>query len=173
MHPRVVELHERVLTGELSRRGAAREYGLNRGAMDRHWAKHVPAAMRDALARNDAQPKTVAMIQGDALLGQATDVYERAVALFDTLEAELLRGGMVDRRAVVAALKEQRGALETVAKLAFAVQDRGSRGVETERPGIDAAIIEALEARDFAVTETAQPQYAEPPQLEAGPAHAE
>jgi hypothetical protein len=151
-HPRLREIHERLLQGE-PRRRVAIDFGLSVDAMDRHWWRHMPDDVKAAAdaARSAAGPPRLDAIEGAVLLGQAATVYERAQGLLDTLEGRLQRGEEVDARSVVAALREVRQSLETVAKLAFAVSDRPTKPVESELPQLDAAIIEALNARDFGI----------------------
>jgi hypothetical protein len=146
-HPRLTDIHEALLSG-VPRREVARRFGLERSAVDRHFKMHIPDAVR--AAAQQAGPVRMSVIDGGVLLGQAAEVYERAVDLFDRLE-EQLSTGAVDTRSVVAALREQRQALETLAKLNYVVADRPQAPEKVEAPAIDAAIVAALEARRIAV----------------------
>ena len=150
-HPRLVDIHAALLSGT-PRRRVARLYGLDRNAVDRHWWQHMPADMRAAAASAGGGPVSMEVLDGRVLLGQAAEVYERAVDLLDRLEQQMSRpGARVDTRSVVAALREQRQALETLAKLNYLVADRPTAMEEVERPEIDAAIVRALEARGVEV----------------------
>lgn len=174
-HFHVREINERLLLGE-SRRSLAREYGINRNSIDRHWWQCIPQDVKAAAgvqASSDGEVR-LDVIDGTLLLGQMARVYERAVSLLDTLEDDMATGdGKVDRRAVVAALREVRQSLVDLAKLNDNVADRQS-GTEQEHEdgAIDAAILKALEARDVQVNPQDVPRSHEPwpvPALEAGP----
>lgn len=163
-----------LLTGA-SFRSTARAFGLDRDAVRRHFLNHMPEEMRAAAeaAQAGAGPVRLEAIEGQVLLGQAAEVYQRAIDLADLFEDKLRRGDEIDSRSVVAALREVRQALETVAKLSFLVQDRPGRSPESEHPELDAAIVQALMARDFAVEAPAEEPGAGPGphrvlELEAG-----
>lgn len=131
----------------------AREFGLDRNALMRHRDAHMADAMRDAAeeARAGGEPRRLGSIEGDVLLGQAAEMYQRAMSTLQDLEVP----GQ-DQRARVSALREVRACLEFLAKLSFQVEDRGAGKItQTEAPAIDAAIIAALEARGVGVEETA------------------
>lgn len=169
--PDVVQIHEALLAG-VPRRRIARNFGLDHSAMDRHWKLHVPAQMRGASARaQDARgPTSIDALSGDVLVGLAAEQYERAESLLDRLEQQMaVPGARVDTRSVVAALREVRSSVETLAKLSFAVQDRPQRAAESESPAIDAAIMAALRARDVAVDEPAPESPSVHRVLELGP----
>lgn len=167
----IVAIHEALLAG-VARRRVARNFGLDHSAMDRHWKLHMPAQMRAASARaQDARgPVTIDALSGDVLVGLAAEQYERSEALLDRLEQQMsIPGAKVDTRSVVAALREVRQSVETLAKLSFAVQDRPQRAAESESPAIDAAIMAALRARDVAVDEPAPESPSVHRVLELGP----
>lgn len=170
----VVAIHQALLDGT-PRRRVAREYGLDHNAVDRHWAKHMPAQMRAASARAQDMggPTRVDALNGDVLLGLAAEQYERSIALLDRLENDYAlsgkNGGKVDVRSVVAALREVRQSTETLAKLSFAVQDRPQVADETHAPAIDAAITAALLSRGVEVQADEPEQPAYPRILELGP----
>lgn len=151
----LADIHAALLSGT-PRRRVARQFGLSHDALDRHWWKHVPDAMRAgaALAADAAGPPSLAAIDGAVLLGLAAEQYERSTALLDRLEADMsVPGKAIDSRSVVAALREVRQSVETLAKLGFAVQDRPGKPEALEAPELDAAIRKALEARDVVVTD--------------------
>jgi len=114
-------------------------------------------------AAENAGPVRIGVIEGEVLLGQAAALYERALELLDDLD----RRGM-DQRARVAAYREVRMALETLAKLSFAVEDRGRAPEGSTMPALDAAIIDALRARDVNVDVRSTPS--QPAQVLALPA---
>lgn len=98
------------------------------------------------------------ILDGRQLLLAMQQTMMAAVKLYEKLEGELMdETKAVDRRAVVASLREVRASIESTAKLSFAVQDRPSPPEETERGEIDAAILKALAARDIEVAAPAPP----------------
>ena len=151
--PEVVAIHEALLSGK-PRRAVAREFGLDRNAMDRHWRLHVPAQLRAAAARaeDDKGPLRIESLNGDVLLGLAAEQYERSKDLLDRLETQMsMPGAKVDVRAVVASLREVRQSVESLAKLSFSVSDRPAVPVQSTSLAIDAAIVAALERRNVVV----------------------
>lgn len=153
-HPHVDRINEQLLLGA-GRRTLARKYAIDRNVFDRHWRNHIPEQIRQAAAAASAEagpPRlSVESIQGDVLLGQAAVILEAASELFLTLNEQLEAGETVDTRSVVAALREWRASLEALGKLTFALEDRPGRVVESTAPAIDAALMQALEARGFNV----------------------
>lgn len=142
-HPKVVEINGRLLAGE-ARARIAREYGLSDDAVGRHWAKHIPDAMRAAQDVSDGEglPR-LAVIEGEILLGQAGEILIRAKALLASLDRD-----DVDPRARVFALAEVRKSLESLAKLNVMVAEQGKGKIAaSQAPEIDAAIVRALEER--------------------------
>lgn len=151
-HSRVYKVHEALLQGRPVA-AVAREFGLDRNALMRHMKNHMPDAMREAAeeARDTAGPTRIERIEGEVLLGQAAEVYQLAMATLEDLE----KPGK-DQRARVSALREVRACLEMLAKLSFQIEDRGRGKIEqTGAPAIDAAIIQALEARGVGVEPSA------------------
>jgi hypothetical protein len=147
-HPRLYLIHEKMLEG-LPLAAVARMFGVDRNALIRHREKHMPDAMREAAenAAHAAGPTRLQAVEGEVLLGQAAEVYEKAL---DTLE-DLEKPGK-DQRARVSALREVRACLEMLAKLNFQIEDRGRGRIDqTGAPEIDAAIVRALEARGVGV----------------------
>lgn len=128
-------------------------FGVDRNAIIRHVEKHMPDQMRQAAeeAHASAGPTRVSPIEGEVLLGQFAEVYQRAM---DTL-VDLEKPGK-DQRARVSALREVRACLEGLAKLSFAIEDRGRGKIDqTGAPAIDAAIILALNERGIGVEPSA------------------
>lgn len=159
-HPRLYLIHAALLEGKPHAR-IAREFGLDRNAIIRHAANHMPQAMRDAAdaARAGAGPTTMNVLAGEVLLGQAAEVYQRAMDTLDDLE----KPGR-DQRARVSALREVRACLETLAKLNWQVEDRGRGKIEqTGAPAIDEAIVLALQARGVGVQPPAPDTEPRPP----------
>lgn len=111
-------------------------------------------------------------LDGAVLLGLAAEQYERASTLLDRMEAKMSEPlAKVDARSVVAALREVRQSVETLAKLSFAVQDRPGKPDALEAPELDAAIRRALEARDVTVGDAAPThEHSTRPVLELMPA---
>jgi hypothetical protein len=160
IHPNVVQIHESILAGT-PRRRVARAFGIEHTAMDRHWKNHMPAQMKGAAARAEdaAGPERIDVVNGDVLLGLAAAQYERSKDMLDGLELRMSQPmAVIDVRAVVASLREVRQAIETLAKLSFAVEDRPARPAASEHLSIDAAIIKALEERQIKVEERTAPQ---------------
>ena len=88
------------------------------------------------------------MVTGDVLLGLMAEQYERSKSMLDALEESMsMPGAQVDVRAVVASLREVRQAIESLAKLSFAVQDRPTQAKQLPNSAIDEAITQALERR--------------------------
>lgn len=137
----------------------ARMFGVDRNALIRHREKHMPDAMREAAenASYAAGPTRLQAVEGEVLLGQAAEVYEKAL---DTLK-DLEKPGK-DQRARVSALREVRACLEMLAKLSFAIEDRGRGKIDqTGAPAIDAAIVLALNARGIGVDDSGPERPAE------------
>ena len=173
IHPQIVQIHENILAG-IPRRRVARVFGIDPSAMARHWKNHMPAQMKGAAARaeDEAGPERIDVVNGDVLLGLAAAQYERSKDMLDDLEMRMAQpGAVIDVRAVVASLREVRQAIETLAKLSFAVEDRPARPAASENLSIDAAIIKALEERQVIVEvpdrpgEYDGPHFATPPEL--------
>lgn len=172
--PALADIHAALLSG-IPRRRVARTFGLSHDAIDRHWAKHIPDAMRAAaaIAADAAGPVSMQALDGAVLLGLAAEQYERSTTLLDRLEADMsVKGKAVDSRSVVAALREVRQSVETLAKLSFAVQDRPGKPDALEAPELDAAIRRALVARDVDIDDTpaSDAPHAPRPVLELMPA---
>jgi hypothetical protein len=167
-HPRVWDLNRDLLQGVMALAAVARKYGVDRNALIRHRDKHLPDAMREAAEATNDGPVRMEAIEGAVLLGQAAEVYQKALSTLGDME----KPGM-DQRARVSALREVRACLETLAKMSFLIEDRG-RGkiVATGAPEIDAAIIQALEARGVGVdAPVSSPEPRAP--LMLGPANAD
>ncbi len=90
-------------------RAIARQYGVSKDALLRHHDDHLPAALVRAQEATEAA-------QADNLLAQVTDLRDRAIGILDTAEAE------EDLKAAIAAIREARGCVELLAKLAGQLQ---------------------------------------------------
>lgn len=152
--PDVREVNDALIRGR-SRRQVAREYGIHSSTLDRHWWRCIPEDVQDAVSAGETEG--IDVLDGRSLLAAMEHVVHAAVGLFERLEAEMRDDSkQVDRRAIVASLREVRASIESTAKLSFAVQDRPAPVQESDRPELDAAIFNALRARDVAV-EAASP----------------
>lgn len=149
--PDVRRIHSAILSGR-SRRSVAAEFGIHHATLDRHWWHCVPDDLRAAI--NGDQEMTADALDGYALIDAMSQLVAKAGDLFARLEADYHAGNMKDARSLVSALRECRSALEGLAKLSFAVQDRTpDAGDESERPEIDALILAELAKRGHVVTE--------------------
>ncbi len=91
-------------------RHIAAQYGVSTSALVRHHDDHIPAALVRAQEATEAA-------QADNLLAQVTDLRDRAIGILDTAEAE------EDLKAAIAAIREARGCVELLAKLAGQLKD--------------------------------------------------
>ena len=109
-------------------------WSVSKTSLIRHRNAHVPKALTAAKAAAEAA-------QGDNLLAQVHAALERAMAIVD--EAQL--DG--DRRTAIAALREVRGWLELLAKLAAAMGDapQVNNLITPEWHAMRVAIVAALE----------------------------
>ncbi len=114
-------------------RDIARQYGLSKDALLRHHDDHLPAALVRAQEATEAA-------QADALLAQVCDLRTRALGILDTAEAE------EDLKAAIAAIREARGCVELLAKLAGQLKDAPTVNIliSAEWRGLQAAILAAL-----------------------------
>lgn len=145
-HPRRREIDRALLSG-ISRRKVAAQFDLGTSSVDRHYREHVLEDVATAGGILSAEP-----VAGQVLLAQAMVIHERAVGIMDTLEERARsEGGNTDWKNTISALREVRSSLTELAKLNWAVADRGSQQDE-ERPEIDAAIMRVLAERDITVT---------------------
>lgn len=153
-------------------RSVAHRFGLSPDAVERHWRNHAPRMAAGAAGSGDGLER-LDVIDGTVLLASMARVVQRAQGLLDNLEDEMTTGeGKVDRRAVVAALREVRQSLVDLAKLNDNVRSQQAGDeAQSEVPSIDAAIVAALQARDVPV-DVAQAEREAPwavPALPAGP----
>ncbi len=114
-------------------RDIARQYGLSKDALLRHHDDHLPAALVRAQEATEAA-------QADALLAQVCDLRDRAIGILDTAEAE------EDLKAAISAIREARGCVELLAKLAGQLKDAPIVNIliSAEWRGLQATILAAL-----------------------------
>ena len=115
-------------------RAIARQYGVSKDALLRHHDDHLPAALVKAQAAAEAA-------QADALLAQVVDLRDKALDVLDTAQ------GSADLRVALGAIREARGCVELLAKLAGQLKDAPTVNilVSAEWQGLQAVILQALE----------------------------
>ncbi len=115
-------------------RDIAGQYGVSKSALVRHHDDHLPAALVKAQDATEAA-------QADALLAQVVDLRDKALDVLDTAQ------GSADLRAAIGAIREARGCVELLAKLAGQLKDAPTVNilVSSEWQGLQAVILQALE----------------------------
>ena len=115
-------------------RHIAAQHRVSTGALVRHHDDHLPAALVKAHEATEAA-------QADALLAQVTDLRDRAIGILDTAVAT------DDLRVALGAIREARGCLELLGKLAGQLQDGPTVNilVSAEWRGLQTVILKALE----------------------------
>ncbi len=115
-------------------RDIAGQYAVSRSALVRHHDDHLPAAMVKAQEAAEAA-------QADNLLAQVTDLRDRAIGILDTAVAT------DDLRVALGAIREARGCLELLGKLAGQLQDGPTVNIliSAEWQGLQSVILKALE----------------------------
>ena len=115
-------------------RHIAARFDVSTSALVRHHDDHVPVALVKAQAAAEAA-------QADALLAQVVDLRDRAIGILDTAEAG------TNLRAAIGAIREARGCVELLAKLAGQLKDAPTVNilVSSEWQGLQAVILQALE----------------------------
>ncbi len=115
-------------------RDIAGQYGVSKSALVRHHDDHLPAALVKAQDAAEAA-------QADALLAQVVDLRDKALDVLDTAQ------GSEDLRAAIGAIREARGCVELLAKLAGQLKDAPTVNilVSSEWQGLQAVILQALE----------------------------
>ena len=115
-------------------RTIADQFGVSKSALLRHSDDHLPAALVKAQAATEAA-------QADALLAQVVDLRDKALDVLDTAQ------GSKDLRAALGAIREARGCVELLAKLAGQLKDAPTVNilVSSEWQGLQAVILQALE----------------------------
>ncbi len=115
-------------------RTIADQFGVSKTALLRHHDDHLPAALVKAQDATEAA-------QADALLAQVVDLRDKALDVLDTGQ------GSADLRAAIGAIREARGCVELLAKLAGQLKDAPTVNilVSSEWQGLQAVILQALE----------------------------
>ena len=115
-------------------RAIARQHGVSKDALIRHHDDHLPTALVKAQAAREAA-------NADALLAQVVDLRDKALAVLNKAE------GSDDLRAAVSAIREARGCVELLAKLAGELKDAPTINlvVSAEWLTVQAAVLTALE----------------------------
>ncbi len=115
-------------------RAIARQHKVSKDALLRHHDDHLPAALVKARAATEAA-------QADALLAQVVDLRDKALDVLDTAQES------EDLRAAIGAIREARGCVELLAKLAGQLKDAPTVNilVSSEWQGLQAVILQALE----------------------------
>ena len=115
-------------------RNIAAQFSVSTSALVRHSDDHLPASLVQAQKATEAA-------QADALLAQVVDLRDKAFSIFDKAEAA------DELRAAVSAIREARGCVELLAKLAGQLKDAPTVNIliSAEWRGLQAVILEALE----------------------------
>ena len=133
------EIDRILVEGRTSFRRIASLCDVSEASVRRHAAKHLPEAMAAAV---DA--KRVA--NGDDLLRQVRDLQRRAVAILERAEEE------GEHRVALAAIREARGCLELLGRLAGELQERQTVNVLINPQWVEirGAILQALKPHEEA-----------------------
>ncbi len=115
-------------------RTIADRFGVSKTALIRHHDDHVPAALVRAQEATEAA-------QADNLLAQVVDLRGRAIGILDTAVAT------DDLRVALGAIREARGCLELLGKLAGQIQAGPTVNIliSAEWQGLQTVILKALE----------------------------
>ncbi len=115
-------------------RHIAAQHRVSTSALVRHHDDHIPAALVKAQEATEAA-------QADNLLAQVVDLRGRAISILDTAVAT------DDLRIALGAIREARGCLELLGKLAGQLQDGPTVNilVSAEWRGLQTVILKALE----------------------------
>ena len=125
---------DQALVERRSFRDIAGQHGVSKSALVRHHDDHLPAALVKAQEASEAA-------QADALLAQVVDLRDKALDVLDTAQ------GSADLRVALGAIREARGCVELLAKLAGQLKDAPTVNilVSAEWQGLQAVILQALE----------------------------
>ena len=115
-------------------RNIAEQFHVSLAPLVRHRDDHLPAALVKAQNATEAA-------QADALLAQVVDLRDKALDVLDTAQ------GSADLRAAIGAIREARGCVELLAKLAGQLKDAPTVNLilMPEWRQLQAAILAALE----------------------------
>ena len=131
---RLNEIDRLLVEGRTSFRRIASLCDVSEASVRRHAAAHLPEALAAAV---DAER----VANGDDLLNQVRDLQRRAVAILERAEEE------GDHRVALTAIREARGCLELLGRLAGELQERQTVNVliNPQLVEIRGAILQALE----------------------------
>ena len=115
-------------------RAIARQFGTSKDALLRHHDNHLPA---DLIKAHEAAD----VARADDLLAQVVDLKDRSLGILDKAEA------CDDLRAAIAAIREARGCVELLGKLAGQLKDAPTINlfVSEEWRTVQASLLAALE----------------------------
>jgi hypothetical protein len=115
-------------------RTIADQYSVSKTALIRHHDDHLPSSLMKAQSAREAA-------NADALLAQVVDLRDKALSVLEKAE------GSDDLRAAVSAIREARGCVELLAKLAGELKDAPTVNivVSAEWLTIQALVLTALE----------------------------
>ena len=115
-------------------RTIAAQHGVSKSALIRHHDDHLPASLLKAQAAREAA-------DADALLAQVVDLRDKALGILEKAEAS------EDLRAAVSAIREARGCVELLARLAGELKDAPTVNLilSAEWLTVQANILTALE----------------------------
>lgn len=116
-------------------RDIAGQYSVSKSALVRHHDDHLPSTLLKAQAAREAA-------DADALLAQVVDLRDKALAVLEKAE------GSDDLRAAVSAIREARGCVELLAKLAGELKDSPTINLvlSAEWLTVQAAVLTALKS---------------------------
>ena len=115
-------------------RHIAAQFNVSTSALVRHSDDHLPASLLKAQAAREAT-------QADALLAQVVDLRDKALGILEKAEAS------EDLRAAVSAIREARGCVELLARLAGELKDAPTVNLilSAEWLTVQAIVLTALE----------------------------
>ena len=106
----------------------AAKYGVSKDALFRHKAKHLPAKLVKAQAAEE-------VAQADSLLDQVRDLQARAHRILDKAESA------GDLRTALGAIREARGNLELLGKLAGELEQEGTVNIHLNAEWLELRVV--------------------------------
>ena len=115
-------------------RDIARQFKVSKDALVRHSDDHLPSSLVKAQEAREAA-------QADALLAQVVDLRDKALGVLEKAE------GSADLRAAVSAIREARGCVELLGKLAGQLKDAPTINLvlSAEWQAVQASVLTALD----------------------------
>lgn len=110
-HPKRETIDQALVAGITSNTALASKFGVTEAALRRHGAAHLPARLAQAQEARE-------VAQADDLLGRVQDLQTRTLTILQAAEAQ------ADLRTALAAIREARGNLELLGKLAGQLHDQ-------------------------------------------------